>query len=81
VGPYCGGTAGLPEFAQMYASSIASRTHTGRATVWLTASPLHGYDLRRVWRNMRSVCHAIGPDPARFFVQIERRFPSSSRTR
>lgn len=37
--------------------------------------PLHRYDLRRVRRDMRSVCHAIGPDAARFFVQIERLLP------
>ena len=34
--------------------------------------PLHCYDLRRARRDMRSVCHAIGPDAARFFVQTER---------
>lgn len=37
--------------------------------------PLHRYDLRKVRRDMRSVCHAIGPDAARFFVQIERLLP------
>ncbi|WP_304686313.1 hypothetical protein [Microbacterium sp.] len=37
--------------------------------------PLHRYDLRRVRRDMRSVCHAIGPDAARFFVQTERLIP------
>lgn len=37
--------------------------------------PLHRYDLRRVRRDMRSVCHAIGPDAARFFVQAERLLP------
>lgn len=37
--------------------------------------PLHRYDLRRVRRDMRSVCHAIGPDVARFFVQTERLLP------
>ncbi|HEX5859512.1 MAG TPA: hypothetical protein VFY91_15520 [Microbacterium sp.] len=37
--------------------------------------PLHRYDLRRVRRDMRSVCHAIGPDTARFFVQTERLLP------
>jgi hypothetical protein len=37
--------------------------------------PLHRYDLRRVRRDMRSVCHAIGPDAARFFVQTERLLP------
>lgn len=37
--------------------------------------PLHHYDLRRVRRDMRSVCHAIGPDAARFFVQTERLLP------
>jgi hypothetical protein len=28
-----------------------------------------------VRRDMRSVCHAIGPDTARFFVQTERLLP------
>jgi len=37
--------------------------------------PLHRYDLRRARRDMRSVCHAIGPDAARFFVQSERLLP------
>ncbi|WCD93079.1 hypothetical protein [Microbacterium sp. nov. GSS16] len=37
--------------------------------------PLHRYDLRKVRRDMRSVCHAIGPDVARFFVQTERLLP------
>ncbi len=37
--------------------------------------PLHRYDLRKVRRDMRSVCHAIGPDAARFFVQTERLLP------
>lgn len=37
--------------------------------------PLHRYDIRKVRRDMRSVCHAIGPDAARFFVQIERLLP------
>lgn len=37
--------------------------------------PLHRFDLRRVRRDMRSVCHAIGPDVARFFVQTERLLP------
>ncbi|REJ03929.1 hypothetical protein DY023_16570 [Microbacterium bovistercoris] len=37
--------------------------------------PLHRYDLRRVRRDMRSVCHAVGPDAARFFVQTERLLP------
>lgn len=37
--------------------------------------PLHSYDLRRARREMRSVCHAIGPDAARFFVQAERLLP------
>ncbi len=38
--------------------------------------PLHRYDLRKVRRDMRSVCHAIGPDAARFFVQTERLLPA-----
>jgi hypothetical protein len=37
--------------------------------------PLHRYDLRRARRDMRSVCHGIGPDAARFFVQTERLLP------
>ncbi len=37
--------------------------------------PPHHYDLRKVRRDMRSVCHAIGPDAARFFVQTERLLP------
>jgi hypothetical protein len=37
--------------------------------------PLHRYDLRKVRRDIRSVCHAIGPDAARFFVQTERLLP------
>ncbi|AYF97500.1 hypothetical protein [Protaetiibacter intestinalis] len=37
--------------------------------------PLQHLDLRRVRRDMRSVCHAIGPDAARFFVQAERLIP------
>lgn len=37
--------------------------------------PLHRYDLRRARRDMRSVCHAIGPDAAKFFVQTERLIP------
>lgn len=34
--------------------------------------PLHRLDLRRVRRDMRSVCHAVGPEAARVFVQTER---------
>lgn len=34
--------------------------------------PLHYFDLRRARRDMRSVCHAIGPDAARLFVSSER---------
>ncbi|MCS0498487.1 hypothetical protein [Protaetiibacter mangrovi] len=34
--------------------------------------PLHQFDLRRARRDMRSVCHAVGPDAARLFVQNER---------
>lgn len=37
--------------------------------------PLHRYDLRRVRRDMRSVCHAVGPEAARVFVQTERLLP------
>ena len=37
--------------------------------------PLHHYDLRRARRDMRSVCHAVGPDAARLFVSTERLLP------
>lgn len=37
--------------------------------------PLHRYDLRRARRDMRAVCHGIGADAARFFVQTERLLP------
>lgn len=37
--------------------------------------PLHRYDLRRVRRDMRSVCHAVGPDAAQLFVSTERLIP------
>ena len=37
--------------------------------------PLHRFDLRRVRRDMRSVCHAVGPEAARVFVQTERLLP------
>ena len=37
--------------------------------------PLHGFDLRKARRDMRSVLHAIGPDAARLWVQTDRLVP------
>jgi len=54
--------------------SIVSRVANAHALRNRVAhlEPLHRFDLRRARRDMRSVCHAIGPDAARFFVQNER---------
>ncbi|MBF9334890.1 hypothetical protein G3N30_01105 [Microbacterium lacticum] len=59
------------------AESIVSRVGTAHGLRNRVAhlEPLHRYDLRRARRDMRSVCHAIGPDAARFYVQSERLLP------
>ena len=71
----CGDQERVPRVAgYLVSSSVVSRVanvHGLRNRV-AHLEPLHRYDLRRVRRDMRSVCHAIGPDAARFFVQNER---------
>lgn len=59
------------------AESIVNRVANAHALRDRVAhlEPLHRFDLRRVRRDMRSVCHSIGPDAAAFFVQSERLLP------